>query len=166
LVKYTSTIPFESALFPGVTGQIRRMSAARRDDLAMWIAEAQSRIHEVLLELEAAEAEADGVAKAIATQKLSDELLRLDRSVRSVHLRWGVKSLEGLEIDGHAADVELLIEAGPEELIFELAAEVRKVLGLSENERKNSPSPITSGAPEDGLTSDSDALLASVTATI
>jgi hypothetical protein len=48
-----------------------------------------------------------------------------------------VKAVEGLTVNGTAASPELLAE-GPEEVFREALAAVRKELGLSEEERKNS----------------------------
>ena len=51
---------------------------------------------------------------------------------------FGVKAVAGLTVNGRAADVETMAAEGPEELFREALAAVRRVTGLSEEERKNS----------------------------
>jgi hypothetical protein len=54
-----------------------------------------------------------------------------------VYVSWGLAGVEGLEIDGQPASVDLLLEAGPESLVSEALALIRREAGLSEEERKN-----------------------------
>ena len=61
----------------------------------------------------------------------------LQHEVDVTYLRWGLLEVAGLEIDGQAATVDLLIEKGPEELAREIVAAIRAQCGLSEDERKN-----------------------------
>lgn len=72
-------------------------------------------------------------------------------------LRWGLVSVDGLEIDGAAATVESLIESGPDDLVREIADELDELLGLRGESAKNSESPTTSGAPADGAMKNSGA---------
>lgn len=67
-------------------------------------------------------------------------------------IRWALTSITGLEIDGAPATAETLIESGPEEIVSEIVSEIRKLMGLSPEERKNSELPTTSGALAAGQT--------------
>jgi hypothetical protein len=62
----------------------------------------------------------------------------LQAEIERIYVKWGVKEVTGLVLDGTAADAELLVEAGPEKLFREALAVVRREAGLSEEERKNS----------------------------
>jgi hypothetical protein len=61
-----------------------------------------------------------------------------------VYVSWGLAGVEGLEIDGRPATAELLLDAGPESLVSEALALIRREAGLSEEERKNFESHSTS----------------------
>ncbi|MCX6608718.1 MAG: hypothetical protein NTV52_34705 [Acidobacteria bacterium] len=61
----------------------------------------------------------------------------ISSSIESLYVRWGLVSIEGLEIDGVVADVDRLIATGPEALCREIAQAVREQCFLSEEERKN-----------------------------
>ena len=57
--------------------------------------------------------------------------------VDRLYVMWGLKSVEGLVVDGQEASPQLLAESGPEELFREALGIVRAETGLSEKERKN-----------------------------
>jgi hypothetical protein len=61
-----------------------------------------------------------------------------DLLVKKLYVEWAVVELKGLNIDGHAASVALLIDQGPEALVSEIADAIRAHLELSDSERKNS----------------------------
>lgn len=61
-----------------------------------------------------------------------------DLLTTKLYVEWGLERVEGLSIDGQNASVTLLLEKGPEDLCLEIAQEVQKECGLSEEERKNS----------------------------
>ena len=67
-------------------------------------------------------------------------------------LRWAVESIEGLEMDGAPVDVERLIELGPDNLSKEIYDEITAMLFPTDEEVKNSSSPITSTPQADGAT--------------
>jgi hypothetical protein len=52
-------------------------------------------------------------------------------------VKWGLAGIEGLEIDSKPATPESLIERGPEELVREVLAAIRREAGLSEDEKKD-----------------------------
>jgi hypothetical protein len=119
---YESTRTVESQSCPGVTFTIRCLSFGRRLELL-------KRVRGVARELEfrsAGESTEDRAEAAIQSA-------RLER----LYVEWGLQSVCGLRIDGEDATAESLIEAGPEPLCREVAAEIRRECGLSDEERKN-----------------------------
>src|SRR5579871_161518 len=134
-MNYTSTIDVESQAIPGVQYRLRRVSFQRRVNLARTLRdhlEALSRL--AILE--------DTAERAAQTALISAEM-------DAIQLRWALDSIQGLEIDGALATVDSLIEAGPESLVAETLAVVRRETGLSDEERKNSEPPSTSCAGEE-----------------
>lgn len=127
---YESTITVESKALPGVRVTVRRMSFGRRLELTRQVKQLLSRL-EFLAAGEATAAEE--VAAALAASEI-------DR----VYVSWGLAGVEGLEIDGRPATAELLLDAGPESLVSEALALIRREAGLSEEERKNFESHSTS----------------------
>jgi len=59
------------------------------------------------------------------------------REIDRLFVGWGLRKVEGLELDGAPASPDSLIERGPEELFREALAAVRAEAGLSDEERKN-----------------------------
>lgn len=109
------------------------MSFGRRIELTKQVSESLKR-------LEFLEAGQKGPSEEAEAAVLAAE-------VDAVYLRWGLAAVEGLTIDGRPADVESLIAHGPEELLAEALAAVRRETGLSEEERKNSESHSISHFP-------------------
>ena len=62
----------------------------------------------------------------------------LSHEIEKLYLEWGLRAVEGLEIDGRPATPQALIADGPEDLCQEIAAAIKGECGLSEDERKNS----------------------------
>jgi hypothetical protein len=120
---YESTITVDSKVLPGVRVTVRRMSFGRRLELTRQVKQLLSRL-EFLAAGEASAAEE--VEAALAASEI-------DR----VYVGWGLAGVEGLEIDGRPATAELLLDAGPESLVAEALALIRREAGLSEEERKN-----------------------------
>jgi hypothetical protein len=54
-----------------------------------------------------------------------------------LYVKWGLRAVSGLVVDGETAGPDLLADSGPEELFREAVAAVRHQMGLSEEERKN-----------------------------
>ena len=50
---------------------------------------------------------------------------------------WGVVSIEGLSIGDEPATKESLLHHGPEPLVHEILAAIKRECGLAEEERKN-----------------------------
>lgn len=84
------------------------------------------------------------------------QIFMIDHDQMQPHrLRFFIKSVEGIELDGQPASVDSLIADGPDELLDEVDAEIKRLLELSEIERKNSESPTTSLAVVGGPTKSS-----------
>jgi len=119
---YRSTTEWESVVLPGVRYEIVRPSLARRAELTCSLYPIAQRLEREL----AGQSVSDQCAAAVSLSEIDLELLK-----------WGLKSLEGLSIDGTAATPALLREAGPEELCREITARIRMECGLTGEERKN-----------------------------
>lgn len=119
---YSSLIWHESRAVSGVRFAIRRVSLAQRIELA-------KNVRELSLKYE--------FLKAGDTEQQMEASIA-DLLARKLYLEWGVARLEGLSIDGQPGTVTALIEKGPEELSDEIVDTIRRELGLSEEERKNS----------------------------
>lgn len=60
-----------------------------------------------------------------------------DLLAQSLYLRWGLRDVEGLSINGQPATPESVVEYAPERLCREIVDVIRESLELSETERKN-----------------------------
>lgn len=83
---------------------------------------------------------------------LLNKRFMLDRNkFRPAIINWGLSKITGVEIDGKPVDhPQALIDGGPEDLVDEISDAIMASMRLTEEERKNSASPTTSGAPVDG----------------
>ena len=120
--RYESGRWFEAETLAGVRYRVRRISVARKIELAR-------RVRDIGRGVEFLEASGD------AREKLEAAVLagEIDRA----YLEWGLEAIEGLSIDGEAATPESLIARGPLGLAMEIVARIRGECGLSEEERKN-----------------------------
>jgi hypothetical protein len=80
-----------------------------------------------------------------------------DDELTPAYVRWGVQSIEGLEIDGEPATVESLIESAPEPLVDELGNELLRLTRMTTEEQLSFKLRTTSDAQVDGLTQTSSA---------
>jgi hypothetical protein len=119
---YKSVKTVESAVAPGVTFEVARMSFDRRVELMRRVRELARRMEF----LEAGQAPGDKMDAAL-----------LQTAIDRLFLTWGLRAVSGLDLDGVEATPELLAEAGPEDLFREALAAVRAETGLTEAERKN-----------------------------
>jgi len=127
---YESTRRVESKECAGILFTVYRMSFGRRLELTR-------KVRELLGRLEFVRAGPAGAGEDAEAALLAGEI---DRQ----YALWGLASIEGLEIDGHAATPQDLIEKGPEKLVAEVLAAIRREAGLDEEERKNCESHSTS----------------------
>ena len=119
---YESTTVVESKVSAGVRFTIARMTFGRRIDL-------MRRVRQLNVQLEFEKAGSQ-LADSVAASLLSAEIDEL-------YLRWGLKSIDGLELDGHPATVDTLISSGPEGLCREIIDAIKHECALTEEERKN-----------------------------
>lgn len=119
---YESVEQVESRIATGVTYSVSKMSFARRMDL-------MQRVRDLARKAEFLVAADDPGGKMDAAL--------LEVEIERLYVKWGLRAVTGLEVDGSLATPEILAEAGPEELFREALAAVRAAAGLSEAERKN-----------------------------
>lgn len=119
---YESTVNLQSDSAAGVRFTISRMSFGRRIELMRRVRDLSARI-----EYEQAGHRVE--------DRIQASLLRAE--IDELYLRWGLKAIEGLELDNRPADIETLISAGPEPLCREIVAAIKRECALSEEERKN-----------------------------
>jgi hypothetical protein len=112
----------DSESTPGVRFKTVKMTLARRRDLT-------SRVRSMLNKARF------HALSGVAEEEMEASLLSLDAD--RMLLDWGLLEVTGLRIDGEAACVRSLIEAGPEELCREIAERIRHDCQLTEQERKN-----------------------------
>lgn len=122
MVEYESLVKRESACIAGVSYRIRRMSCGRRVELL-------ARLRDL------GQAEEFGKASGTGGGAVSAALAQAD--AQAALIRWGLESIENLSIDGHPADLERLLAAGPEALVHEIAAAIQDECFLSAKSRKN-----------------------------
>ncbi len=118
----TALVWLESKAVPGVRFAIHRISFGRRMELSR-------RVREISQKAEFLEASTE------LHEKIEANILALE--IDAMYLHWGLVCVEGLIIDGQAADAPQLLEKGPEELAREVVSAIKGQCGLSEAERKN-----------------------------
>jgi hypothetical protein len=121
-MSYESVAIVESQVARGVMFTVAKMSFGRRTEL-------MRQVRELARRMEFLEAGRD------PGQKMDAALLRVE--IDRVYVRWGLRAVSGLQLDGLDATPESLAEAGPEELFREAVAVVRAQTGLTAEERKN-----------------------------
>jgi hypothetical protein len=119
---YESVAVVESQVASGVRFTVAKMSFGRRTELLR-------QVRGLARKMEFLEAGQD------PGQKMDAALLRVE--IDRLYVKWGLRAIVGLELDGVEATPESLAEAGPEELFREAVAIVRAQTGLSTAERKN-----------------------------
>jgi hypothetical protein len=121
-MEYTSFETIESAVAPGVSYTLAKMSFGRRVELTRHIRDLAARKEFV---------------EAGDTPNEKMEAALLASEIDRIYLLWGLKEITGLELDGLPATPESLAAGGPEDLFREALAAVKRQCGLSEAERKN-----------------------------
>ena len=128
-VRWESAVEVASERWPGVRLTVERMTFGRRLELIR-------ALQEHLGKLDFVAAAPEGPAREAEAALVAGE-------IDKIYLRWGLREVRGLEVDGEAVTPETLVERGPEDLVQEALAAVRREAGLAETERKNSASPST-----------------------
>jgi hypothetical protein len=121
-MNYESTVEVQSTVAPEVEFTIQRMSFGRRIELTR-------KVRELVQQVEFLEAGGDFKSKLDAALLLGE--------VEKLYLRWGLRKVSGLRIDGEEATTEALVADGPEELCKEIVSAIKRECGLTEEERKN-----------------------------
>jgi len=119
---YESEKVVESKVAAGVRFRVARMSFGRRMELMREVRDLARR-----KEFLESGPNADEQMDAALLQGEIDRLF----------VKWGLRAVEGLRLDGEAATPELLAETGPERLFREALEAVRAEVGLTPDERKN-----------------------------
>ncbi|MBI3694057.1 MAG: hypothetical protein HY238_04355 [Acidobacteria bacterium] len=127
---YESGVEIVSEAAPGVRFVVDRMSFGRRLELIR-------QLKGWLGKLEFVTAGPEGPEREAEAALLAGEIDR-------IYLRWGLRGVTGIEIDGEPVTPESLVEKGPEALVKEVLRAIRREAGLSEAERKNCESPSIS----------------------
>lgn len=107
---------------PGVTFRLRRISFRGRLELLRAVREVSGRQE-----------------FAAAGESLGEQLdaAVLEQELDEIYLRWGLLGIDGLVVDGDAAEVETLVQRGPEPLCREIVDGIKRECGLMEEEIKN-----------------------------
>ena len=121
-MRFESTTTISSTTTEGVRFTIARMTFGRRIDLMRRVRQLSSQ-HE----FEHAGTSVEDKLQASLTVAAIDEL----------YLAWGLIAIEGLEIDGRAAEPESLLLCGPESLCREIIGAIKRECALTDEERKN-----------------------------
>lgn len=139
----------ESTVFEGVTFYLHKMTEGRRLDLRSKVAEPNRRIREILKEQASIEQTPEDSKDAAKWLELQDEFdgLMLEK-VNPSWLTWGLKRVDGLEVDGKPLGVEDWKD-WPSALFEEVIRAIKAESELNGTERKNSLLPTTSGQLED-----------------
>jgi hypothetical protein len=121
-MNYESVRTIQSETTKGVSFTINRMSFGRRLELTRRIREVGTKLQF----LASGEALEDKVEASLTAHE-----------VDKLYLQWGLRTVDGLAIDGEAAHPESVISSGPEELCREIVQAIKAECGLTGEERKN-----------------------------
>ncbi len=119
---YESVEQVESKIAGGVTYSVSKMSFERRMELMKRVRDLARRADFL-------------VAAEDANSKMDAALLEVE--IERLYVKWGLREVTGLEVDGSAATPDSLAESGPEDLFREALAAGRAAAGLSDADRKN-----------------------------
>lgn len=174
-----STVTLQSKAIPGVTVRLHKRTVGRRQQLEQamlpleevregFAREIRELQQEYFGQKQFLPEEIDALTRALPPERetayseaMEAILARFDREYWQpripVILRWAIRSIDGLDIDGKPATPDSLYLDGADEaeaLIGEIMDALQGNLGLSADESKNSESPSTSPAVE-GMTQSS-----------
>lgn len=144
--KHDTTRRIDSVTCLGVSAVLRKMTEGRRLELRKLISEPNRRIREIIREqanIEKMSEEERDMPKWLELQDEFEEIMV--GTVNPAWIEWGVKQIEGLEVDGRSLGVSDWKD-WPSALFNELVSEVKEEAELNGAERKNFESPTTSGA--------------------
>jgi hypothetical protein len=121
-MQYEATIETNSVWAPSVRYRIERMSFGRRLELTRQV--------RGLLARQEFHSSGESPLDRVEASSLAMEIDRL-------YWNWGLLSVDGLTIEGQPATKDTLLEHGPEPLVHEILASIKRECGLTEEERKN-----------------------------
>ncbi len=150
------TLPSSLPEFAGVKFTFNKMTEGRRIKLRLAMADYHAKLREITDQASKImeDTPEDALKAFVLHQKVSEIV---SDQINPMWVRWGLKSIDGLTIDGEPATVESLIESGPPELYAEIADAIKSASGLNEQQRGESGPLTTSGAQADGRMSDTSA---------
>jgi len=152
----STTITHASEAVPGVTFVVRRLNYLARCERDLGILEDRSRLSEIARSMEMHCEGGDATKPPLAGHEAEHRKLDAEYSlvyqsrIVPAYLRAGLVSLTGVDVDGAPADAAAFAGWAPDALLDEMFGACVAASDLAENERKNSSSPGTSGAPEAG----------------
>ena len=148
MYKHDTTRRISSEIFSGVSVILRKMTEGRRLELRKLLGEPNRRIREILREQAAIEKIPEETRDMSKWLELQDEFdgIMIER-VNPSWITWGVKQIEGLEVDGRSLGVDDWKE-WPSALFDEVLKAVKDEAELNGSERKNLELPTIFGAPE------------------
>jgi len=122
VLRYESSVRKDSACYPGVSYSIHRMSFGRRSELLHEIRRIGARMEY----LEAGQELKDRIEASLTGSEID-----------AAYFRWGLREVEGLEIDGETPTPDVLLACGPEALVREILASIKAECTLGPDEAKN-----------------------------
>jgi hypothetical protein len=126
------------------------MTEGRRSSLRKLLAEPNAKIRAIMREQAKIEAEPEGSRDNAKWLELQEEYSGIMlETVDPAWVTWGVKQIEGLEVDSKTLTLEDW-QDWPSALFNEVLEAVKSESELNGAERKNSESPTTSGEPGGG----------------
>lgn len=151
MYQYASSFEVPSKAIEGVSFSLRKMSEARRIDFRLRTAEAQAKLRALTMEATSLQAQARTDSSPALIDRIEDVSERITAvvsgEINPAYVRWGLKSISGIEIDGEPATVESLIDAGPSDLFAEICGIIQASSGMTDEEIKNCAWLTTSGVP-------------------
>jgi hypothetical protein len=177
---YLTTEKFDSKLVPGLSYQLRKMANGRRMALTSATSIIQQKINDRMGELEAITRQVQDAIDSgvelptVIADQLSDRTEPVTETCRALMrsrdkiqfeeiwndltvtqlfpalIRWGVKSIDGMTVDGVPVTVEAFLEGTPDDLIIEVGTKIRKLTQMSFDEQMGFKLPGTSSTPVTG----------------
>ena len=145
--KHDTTRRIDSVTCLGVSAVLRKMTEGRRLELRKLISEPNCRIREIIREQAGIEKVPEEERDMSKWLELQDEFEGIMvGTVNPAWIKWGVKQIEGLEVDGRSLGVDDWMD-WPSALFNELVSEVKEEAELNGAERKNYESHTTGGEP-------------------
>lgn len=175
---FSSKKTVRSEAYPEVTFTIRRMTEGTRTDLMLGLAEVLSQVRDHQADVQCLDLPArkeDGnfdestpvdphvFAKAAG---INDKIRILRKNtIDPAYVKVCLVGVQGITIDGvvDPTDADFIRRFGPERLYGDIVSTIRAEVEMSEEEKENLESPITSDAQADGPTSDTIASTADKT---